>query len=530
MRAQSPQSVPSEDLRGMRVALVHANPWQAMRPVPPYGLHRLRTALVARGAHVDILDPYLSWPAEAAPAALGAALAALAPDLIGFSLRVLDTLMPVESTDGDDASSDSTPLLEGIRAVVEAARAAAPGVPLVLGGAAFPTAPHELLELLGVDLGILGNGEAALVDLAARLRDGADLDGVAGLVRAGIRTPVRPATAVLDIPTWRDPLFAPVFYMPVRTRSGCGMFCSYCTSANMGGAAATYPLGVILDELGELAAKAREMGIVVCVHFADEEFNLPTEEHAVAVLSGMVERGYTDALRWAAYLNPRPFSHAFAALTKATSGVPEFTVDSAVNSVLAANRKPFRRKHIDELIQVLAAHELPAKIYLMFGLPGESWETAAATIAWAKTLTAPLEVSYAVGARILPGVPLSDIAAAQPENVYAGTGPSFTDPSLYCTLGPPRVAARTINAMFADSAHVERLPSGPSIWAGTGCLAAAYRLVAAGGDVDTWVREVVADALTRGDLAPRLLSSVALIATWNGRGDLADATPAAPER
>jgi hypothetical protein len=517
--------VPREHLRGMRICLVHANPWQAVRPVPPYGLHRLRTALEACGAQVDIVDPYLQWPADRVPSALAERIADLAPDLVGFSLRVLDSLLPVESVDGDDYGSDSTPLLEGIHTIVQLARAAAPSVPFVLGGAAFPTAPHELLDELDVDLGILGNGEAALVDLAARLRTGRSLDGVDGLVRRGVRVPVRPAAAVLATTTRRDPLFAPVFSVPVRTRSGCGMFCSYCTSANTGGVNSTYTLDVVLDELGEVAEKARDLGIVAEVHFADEEFNLPTEDHAVAVLSGMVERGYTDALRWGAYLNPRPFSDRLAELTKATNGVPEFTVDSASDTVLRVNRKPFRRKHLDQLIEVLVGHDLHATLYLMFGLPGETWDTVAETIEWARQLPATLTVAWAMGVRVLPGLPVASVAVAEPQHVYGGTGPSFTEPSIYCPLGPPRRVARQINQMLVELPHMPPMPAGPSMWEGTGCLAVAYRLVAAGADVDTWVHEVVKDAEGRGELRGRLLQSVRLIALWNGRDDLAAATP-----
>ena len=111
MRSQTPAPVLRADLAGMRVCLVHANPWQTWRPVPPYGLHRLRTALEASGAVVSIVDPYLERPEDEAEGHLTARLRELAPDLVGFSLRVVDTLVPVETTDGDDGSSDSTPLL-----------------------------------------------------------------------------------------------------------------------------------------------------------------------------------------------------------------------------------------------------------------------------------------------------------------------------------------------------------------------------------------------------------------------------------
>src|SRR5690348_8213722 len=104
MRSQIPARVGPADLGGMRVCLVHANPWQTWRPVPPYGLHRLRTALEASGAVVTIVDPYLERPEDEAEGHLTTRLREIVPDLVGFSLRVIDTLVPVETTDGPDDS------------------------------------------------------------------------------------------------------------------------------------------------------------------------------------------------------------------------------------------------------------------------------------------------------------------------------------------------------------------------------------------------------------------------------------------
>ena len=369
MRSVALATARPADLSGMRVVLLHANPWQAVRPVPPYGLHRLRTALEQSGADVTILDPWLHWTDAEADVAVEHRLRELEPDLVGFSLRVVDTLVPVETTDGAGDGSDSTPLLPRIRDIVQAARLGAPGVPFVVGGAAFPTHPQAILEFVGVDLGILGNGEAAVVDLADRLRRRAPLDGVDGLVRRGVTAPVRPAMAALAGPTSRDPLFAPVFSVPVRTRSGCGMFCSYCTSSLLQGMNGTVSLDTVFDEIGEVVARARAIGEVPEIHFADEELNLPTEDHAIALLEGILDRGWADALTWTAYLNPRPFSDRLAELVKATHGRAEITVDSVVDSVLHVNRRPVRRRHVDQLVDVLTATSCPRSSTSCSGCP-----------------------------------------------------------------------------------------------------------------------------------------------------------------
>jgi hypothetical protein len=270
------------------------------------------------------------------------------------------------------------------------------------------------------------------------------------------------------------------------------------------------------------------VGVVADIHFADEELNLPTEDHAVAVLQGIVDRGYAPDLRWSGYLNPRPFSDRLAELVKATNGYPEITVDSAVDSVLLANRRPVRRRHLDQLVDVLVRHEVTAVLNLMFGMPGETWDTALETVAWARQVHEAVMVTWGVGVRILPGLPVSRVAAAEPQHVYAGAGPSFEEPSLYCPLGPPRAAGRRLNELLGGRPNIDQIPAGESVWKSTGVIAVAYRLVAAGVDVDTWVREVVDVAAGAGPVSARLLKSVDLIARWNDRLDLAEATPLSP--
>ena len=63
----------------MRVLLVHANPFQRVMPVPPYGLERLRTAIEPLTETVEILDPYLVSTDPIAAAAATSRIAASNP-------------------------------------------------------------------------------------------------------------------------------------------------------------------------------------------------------------------------------------------------------------------------------------------------------------------------------------------------------------------------------------------------------------------------------------------------------------------
>ena len=182
--------------------------------------------------------------------------------------------------------------------------------------------------------------------------------------------------------TRRDPLYAPANSFPVRTRIGCAMQCVYCTAANLGRQHANGDIETVLDEVERTVAGARERGVGrVPIFFADDEFNLPDERHPIAVLEGLRERGLTKHISWRAYFNPTPFSAEFAELVRETNGHVSITVDSAADTLLETAQKPFRRRHLDALVALLGEHGVSADLGLIFGLPGETEETIAETIA-----------------------------------------------------------------------------------------------------------------------------------------------------
>ena len=145
----------------------------------------------------------------------------------------------------------------------------------------------------------------------------------------------------------------------------------------------------MLDEIERTVAGARERGVGrVSIFFADDEFNLPDERHPIAVLQGILERGLAKHMTWRAYFNPTPFSAEFAELVRETGGHVSITVDSAADTLLATAQKPFRRRHLDDLIALLTEHGVSADLGLIFGLPGETEETIAETIEFVRSLAA----------------------------------------------------------------------------------------------------------------------------------------------
>jgi anaerobic magnesium-protoporphyrin IX monomethyl ester cyclase len=504
-------------LRPLRVLLVHANPFQRVTPVPPYGLERLRTASEGTGAEVEIVDPYLL-----ADDAIGTAREAaerFGPDIVGLGIRIIDDCIVVDSpASNGHGPIDVSFLLPEIRELRRALGEAAPEATFIAGGAGFSACPQECLEYLSVDWGVVGAGE----DAFAAICSGRRLKEIPGLVRRGSDHGIDAYHLGFTAPTRRDPLYAPANSFPVRTRIGCAMQCAYCTAANLLRQHRNSDVETVLAEIEATVRETKERGVgLVPLFFADDEFNLPDEQHPIAVLRGLVERGLADSISWRAYFNPTPFSAELAGLVRDTNGLVSITVDSAAEKVLAEAQKPFRRRHLDQLVELLQEHGVSADLGLIFGLPGETEDTVAETIEFVRALPPEIEVAYSAGARVYPHTPLSRIAQHQPERLVGADDPTFLEPVVYSSPWAPRELARRLDEAFADLPHVNRV--GVSYRSGSTAMSDAYRTVLSEDGKADWPR-VLEDAAEPGDVQrspAEALAACVQIAVWHGRFDLA---------
>ncbi len=506
--------------RPLRVLLVHANPFQQVTPVPPYGLECLKTAVSDLHVEVEILDPYLvaADPIEAA----ARHARERRPDLVGLGLRIVEDCIVIDPGAETEAAQDITWFMPEIRRLRAALGEAAPEALFLCGGAAFSAFPRECLDYLEVERGVVGAGELPFRLVLDRLASDAELGAIPGLVR-------RSDTDALDAyqlsfagrPTLREPLYAPVNSFPVRTRIGCAMQCAYCLTANLGRRHENGAVEIVLDDIEQTVAAAVERGLAHApLFFADDEFNLPDERHSITVLRGIVERGLADKLTWRAYFNPMPFSAELAGLVRQTNGHVSVTVDSASEEVMRRARKQFRRRHLDDLIETVLRHELSADLGLLFGLPGETEATLAETIEFVRSLPPSIEVAYSPGARVYPHTPLAALAREEPERLFGAEDPSFFEPVVFSALGPPRDLARRLRREFADLPHVRA--AGVGFASGRRTVARAYRVATGDAPATTWL-DVLDEAERPGDYQRtpgESLAAVMQVALWHERLDL----------
>lgn len=506
----------------LRVLLIHANPFQRVLPVPPYGLERIRTEALRTGAEVEILDPYLlsDRPCELTTETV----LRVKPDVVGLSLRIIDDSVIIERLDAPASEpTDITWFLPEIRRLREALRAAAPGATIVLGGATFSYIPREVLDYLDVEWGVVGPGESPFCELLRRLSAGRPLEGIPGLLHRNGADPTNGFPPAPTASVHREGVYAPTSCFPIQTRIGCAMKCSYCLTASLRGRNRNNDLEQVLDEVEDLVGHARRRGLVpVPIFFADDEFNLPGEDHAIAMLEGLVKRRLERYVQWRAYFNPVPFSPRLTSLIASTNGHASITVDTASEPVMARNRKPFRLRHLAATLASVDSHGVSADLTFLFGLPGEDRETIAETVGFMRRLPRSTPAGYGLGARVYPHTPLAEEANAQPDLLVGPRDPSFLAPVVYCSPCPPRQLARELERVFSDRPHVTQ--SRGAYGAGVYTSALAYRVALGVDPSETWRRvlELAADSRL-GRVPQETLGSVLLVALWHGRYDLAAA-------
>jgi radical SAM superfamily enzyme YgiQ (UPF0313 family) len=382
----------------MRVLLISPNRETSPDPVFPLGLAALAAVLKSRGMEVEGTD--LCFQADWR-AVLDRDLNSFRPDCIGISIRNLDNV----------SYPRSIAYLPFIRDVIQACRVRS-GAPIVLGGAGFTLLPERVLEYLGADYGVVGEGEQSFPDLLSRIFP--DLAGQASAIPGG-RVAVagvleRGEAIELDSQPWPDrEMFAAGAYRQrgalanIQTKRGCPFECIYCTYPLIEGrrVRVRHPAGVV-REIQALVDQGLDY-----IFFVDNNFNFPMEQAGGICREIIRER---LPLRWTAYANPGYMTEALGEVMKASGcAALEFGLDAASAAQLLRMGKNFSVGHIREAARICREREIPFCFSLLLGGPGETSDTVAETLAEVEDCR-PTAVICMTGIRIFPGTPLAGIS------------------------------------------------------------------------------------------------------------------------
>jgi radical SAM superfamily enzyme YgiQ (UPF0313 family) len=377
---------------GSRVLLANLNGYDQPYPVYPLGIAYLDSGLRSAGHSTRI------WDAHVSTETIEACVAGFRPDYIALSMRNVDN---VQYHNPRSFVGELLDCCRRIRAVTPAR--------LILGGSGFSVFPKELFALSGVDYGIQGEGEAALVQLLRAIGTGSCLDGVSGLLYreadGAIRTNPCSAwdTAFSAEPEHDSELiraYAARGSLPgVQTQRGCPLRCCYCTYPLIEGKRSRYRTGEdIVKEMKALLSIGVNFTFIV-----DSVFNTRAD-HVVQICEALVDAKLD--MQWQCFLRPRNISKDLLQLMfRAGLRHVEFGSDSFSDPVLKRYGKSFTFEEIEQASRY--ANELGIKYshFLIFGGPGETNDSMEETLVRAQSLPGAFYFAT-IGMRIYPDTPL----------------------------------------------------------------------------------------------------------------------------
>jgi lipid biosynthesis B12-binding/radical SAM protein len=417
--------------RRMKLLLISSNIAETPYAVYPLGMSMVAAALKKDGHDVTLFD-FLQHGQSFD--AVRDEVRRVNPELIGISIRNIDNVNLLNEQRYIDA----------VRNIVQAIRGES-GAKIVLGGSGFSVMPEPVLNTVGADYGITGEGEKLFCEFVAEAAQG--------------RYPqdrilhATPRLVGAEIPAAHYDADMMAFYLKsghmasVQTKRGCEYGCVYCT----------YPLleGRTIRER-EPVAVVDDMEALVTRHgakyifFTDSVFN-DSKGRYRALVQEMKNRNLQ--VPWTAFFKPSAeLDHEIIQLMRETGlQAAELGSDAPTDTTLRGIGKDFLFQDVDRCNSMFIEHGVATAHYFMFGCPGETPETVAEGIANIKGLQ-KTAIFVFMGLRILPDTGLATIAR---RDGLLREGQSLLEPVYYIS---PKVDRQwlesTLKEAFAKTRHI----------------------------------------------------------------------------
>ena len=251
--------------------------------------------------------------------------------------------------------------------------------------------------------------------------------------------------------------------IPVQTRRGCPMRCSYCSTGAIEGRAlrkrSPEKVTAWLTKLAGLGLRH--------YYFVDNTFNLPPS-YAKALCAEII-RTELDIV-WRAIVYPVRIDDELVRIMS-EAGCKEVSVgfESGSELILHGMNKRFRPEDVRSASETIGKHGIRRTGFLMLGGPGETRESALESLTFADSLGLEL-MKVTVGIRIYPYTELGgDHGRAR--NDKSGRRPSHSP--ILRRAGPEGLAAQHGGTLDERPAQLDQLNVAPEgfrvpIWARSG--------------------------------------------------------------
>ncbi len=408
-----------------KVFLLSTNISMEPYPVYPLGMAIIAGALVAAGHAVVQYDFLAAGESEEA---LTDAVADFSPDCICLSLRNIDN---VDSFAMEDAwyLSQAKELL----AVVRSKSAA----PVIVGGSAFTIMPEAILDYIGAEYGVIGEGEEIICSLVDALAKG---DNISRLTNGQLT----PLTAKQMVSPRYDQDIINYYQkesgqINLQTKRGCPHKCVYCTYPSLeGNRFRPQDFTAVVDDIEKVQ---RDFGIS-SFFFTDSVFN-DAKGLYLQFTEELIRRDL--GITWTGFFRPQGFGREELRLMK-RSGLYalELGTDAGCDTTLKGLQKGFSFDDVLEVNNACIAEKIPAAHYIMFGGPDESYDTVSEGLRNVEQIETNVVFAFS-GLRVLPGTELHQRAIA--ENIVAADN-SLLMPAYYFS---PHIEVEKMNEMILDT-------------------------------------------------------------------------------
>lgn len=254
-------------------------------PVYPLGMAVVSTALTKSGHDVEQFDFLASGKSIDS---LREKASAFSPDYICLSMRNIDNV--------DSFTSDTEWYLDSVRELIREARSGCDG-PVICGGPGFSIMPEKILDYIGGDYGVQGEGEEAVVEILNTLSRGE----TPNRITFATQSPLGPnsqesGTYVTDYVDFYENESG---IINVQTKRGCPFTCTYCTYPSIEGSVfrPRNPIHVV-DDIERLQQEHGANDFF----FTDSVFN-DKDRHYVKVVEEIIKRNVK--IRWGSFFTPR---------------------------------------------------------------------------------------------------------------------------------------------------------------------------------------------------------------------------------
>ncbi len=408
-----------------KVFLLNCNTAVEPYPVYPLGMSMVAAALEGAGHRVLQYDLLALGQGEG----LESAIRDFAPDYLGLSLRNIDNV--------DSTAQEDHWYLGRVKRLMPGIRQAAGGAPVILGGPAFSIMPEAILEFLEADHGVTGAGERAMPELLAMLGNG---EHPPRLIKGTVHSWPRPSLP----PDILGHYLRESGMANLQTKRGCVFNCAYCTYPSLEGRKFLYrPPEEVAEDMLWLH---REYG-VDHVFFTDSVFNDPQGRY-LEIAETLIRRA--SPMQWAAFFRPQGMRvQDIRLLEQSGCHAMELGTDAASDATLEGLGKGFDFAEVLRCQETIDAVGLPAAHFVIFGGPGETWDSFEQGLENIRRLGRAPVFAFS-GIRVLPGTALH--ARAQEEGVLSPDMPLLR-PFYYFS---PDIEPDELNARLTEAWKGER--------------------------------------------------------------------------